>query len=763
MGCRRARAATCSLMVAVAAPVIAATYHVDFEGGDDSADGLTPAAAWKHSPGDRNATGTPGGVKLQPGDTVILKGGVQYRGEIGWDCSGSEEQPIVLDGNTAGTFGEGRAVLDGSRQITGWQPCASAEQAQGNPRWKEILYADLEMDLSGNFNAGRFVAHRDAGAALQAPWQRLFLIDGEQRVLPIAMQPKPSDPFYPDLPSGFHHSPHRITDNYPHKVYYEEGSMGNRSLPLIAITYGGAAPVIQPFNGGAVSVDLAAPVEIAEMGFVLFRPASTPVPEHIVFLVDGTEVLRAPVDPKRTDVQRFALPRPTQARKLTFRLLHSNPGKTTWTKLQQIAAYTAAGDNVLQHRIASVIRDEDRLKGQDPRAYEGAFVGVHGGNNHTYFARVERLDPASGTLEVPHFQPSAYDTTRYAFYNAPRFLELPGEWCLAPLEGGKTRVFLLPDRLRDGQPVDIGFPVLSAGVVLRGPASHIAVRGLLIQRYAGGAGAVATQAAGAARPHHIAISDCEVRFVSGNAGISLNHTDHVSVENCSVHHCPGWTVGMYVNRSQNYRLVGNRLDTNAGSGIRHYESRHGVLRDNAVLNHFGMHSSGINFYEGCADILFENNYVHNTMTINRNAERLVFRNNVIDGMGKSSVTVGIWTSGSVGGRQVRDLEFSNNTFVNTDPKVEWATGILGQRRNSPGSPQGLKIRNNILDGLAEDISGELENNIFTRPVGKQYMGTGSVVVEDPAALFADPAKGDFRRRPGGPLPEAGANLAPPRP
>lgn len=748
-------------LVAMAEPAFSATYHVDFGGGNNAGDGLTPQTAWKHSPGDKNATDKPKAAKLQPGDTVLFKGGVAYHGEIQLNVVGAEGKPITLDGNSAGTFGAGRAVLDGARTITNWQRVGAADQVQGNPKWNQILYADLDVDLSSNFGHDQFVTHRDAGAAKQAPWQRLFLVDGTRRILPIAQRPKPSDPFYPDIPSDFYVSPHRVADNYPHKVFYEEGSRGNGSLPLIAITYGGTAPVIQPFNGGAVSVEMAVPANIAEIGFTLFRPKDTPAPQHIVFFADGKEVYQAAVDPQQAAMQRFKLPAPVGVKKLTFQLQHANPGKTTWTKLQQIAAFTADGTNVIEHKISSQIKDEERLVQKEPNWYDGMFVGVHGGNNHVYFARTRRFDPQSHLLEVPHFQSTTYDKTRYALYNAPRVLEQPGEWCLLPLEGGKTRVYLLPEQLQAGQPANIGYPVLSTGILLDGPAAHVQVRGFLIQRYTGGSGAVATRQ-GKARPRHITIADCEVRFVSGQSGISLNHTDHAVVERCVIHQCPGWTVGIYVNRTSHYRLIGNRLDKNSGSGIRHYEAKHGELRDNVVLNHFGMHSSGLNFYEGCADILFEGNYVHNTIAINRNAERITFRNNVIDGLGKGSVQVGMWTSGRTGGQAIKDIHFINNTFVNPDKDVKWSTGILGQRADSPSKPEGLIIRNNILHGLAEDISGQIENNLYIAEDEARFMGQGCQVVNDLNALFQDPAKGDFRRKPGGPLMEAGATLPPPQ-
>jgi hypothetical protein len=174
-----------------------------------------------------------------------------------------------------------------------------------------------------------------------------------------------------------------------------------------------------------------------------------------------------------------------------------------------------------------------------------------------------------------------------------------------------------------------------------------------------------------------------------------------------------------------------------------------------------MHSSALNFYEGSSDILLEGNYIHNTLTINRNAERITFRNNVIDGLGRSAVAVGLWVSGSVGGREIKNIHFINNTFVNMNPNVTWATGILGQRAGSPGAPQGLIIRNNILHGLAEDISGKIENNIYTREVEKRFTSPGNQVINNLGVLFQDPARGDFRRKPGSPAMDVGATIAPP--
>lgn len=46
----------------------AATYYVDYEAGSDASRGISKAEAWRHSPGDDNATGNPRQVRLEPGD-----------------------------------------------------------------------------------------------------------------------------------------------------------------------------------------------------------------------------------------------------------------------------------------------------------------------------------------------------------------------------------------------------------------------------------------------------------------------------------------------------------------------------------------------------------------------------------------------------------------------------------------------------------------------------------------------------------------------
>jgi len=87
-------------------------YYVDFAAGSDAAAGTSTGAAWKHCPGDANAAGTAAGTTLGPGNTVIFKGGSVYVGEVMVQHDGTAASPIIYDGNSAGNWGSGMAILD---------------------------------------------------------------------------------------------------------------------------------------------------------------------------------------------------------------------------------------------------------------------------------------------------------------------------------------------------------------------------------------------------------------------------------------------------------------------------------------------------------------------------------------------------------------------------------------------------------------------------------------------------------------------------
>jgi hypothetical protein len=314
--------------------------------------------------------------------------------------------------------------------------------------------------------------------------------------------------------------------------------------------------------------------------------------------------------------------------------------------------------------------------------------------------------------------------------------------------------------LENDQPVNIGFPVFETAIAIEGGASHLRIQGFLIQRFGGGAGGVSV-ATNAPRAKDITIANNEIRFVSGHAGIGLNHCDNITVENCYIHHCPAWTTAVFLSRVNDFAVNTCRLDKNSGSGIRHYEAKRGKISDNAILNHYGMHSSTINVYEGCEDITIERNYMHNVIAINRNADKIVIRQNVVDSQGRSPTNIAMWNSGKTGGTAITNILIENNTLINASQSANYASSVFAQTGKNASPPEGIVIRNNVLDRLRPPLAATIENNIFMRDTNPEVAGTGGEVVTDPEALFLDPGKGDFRRRPGGPLMDAGAGISPP--
>lgn len=109
------------------------TYYVDFVDGSDSNPGTSPSAPWKHVAGDPDASGVPANTTLQAGDTVVFKGGVVYNGTVDIPWSGLPGRAITYDGNSAGTFGTGKAVIDGMGKARG--PLAYQFGFLGQEHW----------------------------------------------------------------------------------------------------------------------------------------------------------------------------------------------------------------------------------------------------------------------------------------------------------------------------------------------------------------------------------------------------------------------------------------------------------------------------------------------------------------------------------------------------------------------------------------------------------------------------------------------------
>ena len=162
------------LLLATSVNGMAATYYIDYEGGSDKASGTSAKKAWQHCPTDAQATDKAAACTLSPGDVVIFKGGVRYRGKISKAVTGAAGKPVIYDGNTAGSFGEGVAIIDGSDALTSWKQCKNKDEAGGNPHFKEIWYTDIP--------------HKGG-------WRNLNLL-GPEIPMAVAQHPNPKDQMY---------------------------------------------------------------------------------------------------------------------------------------------------------------------------------------------------------------------------------------------------------------------------------------------------------------------------------------------------------------------------------------------------------------------------------------------------------------------------------------------------------------------------------------------------------------------------------------
>lgn len=146
------------------------TYHIDFDKGSDSAAGTSQNAAWRHVPGDPQASGVPAKVTLMPGDTVLFRAGVVYRGSIQIKASGAPGKPITYSGKGWGT---GRAVVSGRDAIDVQpRPCSSLPVCAKLPNADRLAVFDLPAPVS--------------------TYDQVVL-DG--RILRLAQSPKLPDPF----------------------------------------------------------------------------------------------------------------------------------------------------------------------------------------------------------------------------------------------------------------------------------------------------------------------------------------------------------------------------------------------------------------------------------------------------------------------------------------------------------------------------------------------------------------------------------------
>jgi hypothetical protein len=162
-------------------------YYVDYDNGDDDNDGHSPAAAWKHAPGDIQAEANPAAVELEPGARILFRGSVIYRGRIDIPGDGSENHPITYQGNAWPGEQDLKAVIDGGDLLTEWTPCESAQACGGNPDYAALYYTYLPASVD----------------PLSVNLHEVDTTTGEDDFLWPAQDPDPSEPYFYDDQSDY--------------------------------------------------------------------------------------------------------------------------------------------------------------------------------------------------------------------------------------------------------------------------------------------------------------------------------------------------------------------------------------------------------------------------------------------------------------------------------------------------------------------------------------------------------------------------------
>ncbi len=115
-----------------------ADYYIDFDSGSDANNGTSDSTAWKHCPGDPNATGVADSTTPAAGDTFLFRGDVVYRGNLVIATSGTSVSLITYKGDG---WGSPDAILEGADVwAPSWTQCTTSTECYGNENWANIWY-----------------------------------------------------------------------------------------------------------------------------------------------------------------------------------------------------------------------------------------------------------------------------------------------------------------------------------------------------------------------------------------------------------------------------------------------------------------------------------------------------------------------------------------------------------------------------------------------------------------------------------------------
>lgn len=704
-----------SAIVALLRSVSGATYFVDYAAGSDSAVGTSASSPWQHCPGDKSGTGTAAASHLGPGDKVIFKGGVTYRGSISLQTSGTAGNPIVFDGNTDGQFGPGPATISGGEPLSGLKPCASAAEAEGNPNFAKIY----TVALSG-----------------KPAWTDVNLVQAHEHILHIAQDPNQPDPFFQEDYKYFHNPKVPLRDESTVRIT-PIGMSENGVRPLVAMIDGGkVSGVINNLEGGALKVTWPEPVTLTSIG-IAPQPNYT-WPKDIEAYANGNLVLKASLTgpgegSKKPVEQKFDLTAPTTTKELQIKFITAQ-STPTYGAIARLTGYDASGKNVMATQRGFFLRDATIFNQKDPHYWDGAVVSLHVKPNTVVYSDVLGFDPVKHELSVRPFTNEQYKTgTEYSVFNSLKVLDAPGEYVVKSTASGSILyVWPLPD-----VPVEMERSVRSIGLNLNN-ASHVLIQGLRLQQFAGNKDGSALAAGGGPETTDLHLAGLKVRFnrsqVSGAIAVKA-YTD-VLIENCELTENAGHMKGIIVTHSKNVLVQNCKILRGSGTALDFYTCDNGAVLDCEIAGNKGMHANGLTFYVNCTNILVEGNRVSdgNVALTFEDGKGLIVRNNILQG--RDGPAVGVWND-----KPFTDIVFSNNVILadsSTSPS------IFGGNEGTAN----LYVVNNIMTPPGGNImqKGTFEKNIVLNdlmPMTAADLPGDNQFVSDRKRIFRDPLK-DFQ-------------------
>lgn len=379
--------------------------------------------------------------------------------------------------------------------------------------------------------------------------------------------------------------------------------------------------------------------------------------------------------------------------------------------------------------------DEAHLLPADPRAWEGAYVGIWAVPNLVYFRKINGYDPAAHEISFEKLATSHYTERpgKYSLLNSLSALDRPGEFVI---QNGENRslIYVWPHAGGEAGPGEISISRQPFGFNLAGHGD-ITIEGFTIRKFisrVGHRGAGVTNDEG--QPQRIVIRNnvitgCDRDPGSGwkHAAINLGAARQSIVENNQIFENRGCG-GIYVFGSQ-VLVKNNVVRRNGYQGIWIMGARDCQVIGNEVLDNLGTHSNGISVYAGSSNVDVLGNRVFNSnvaFTAEQSSDVTVACNVFYT---PQFYAVADW------GR-TKNLRLLHNVLLRDD-RGPGAVLTIGPGTSAVRS-------NNIFVGSGTGVSQDDSHNLL---VGQT----------DLEKVFLDPARRDYRLKAGSAAIDAGTD------